>query len=54
MEVSSARALETSLPYGREKNVIFYGAGDTTNISFSATIVDKDNCYGGDLARKEA
>ena len=54
LEVSSEKPFETSLPYGRDKNVIFYGAGDTTEISFSATIVDKADCYGGELSRKQA
>jgi hypothetical protein len=42
------------LPYGRNRNVIFYGKGTETDISFSATIVDEAGMYGGDYARKRA
>lgn len=45
---------QTSLPYGRQSNVIFYGQGTTKSITLSATIVDKENCYGGSYARKLA
>lgn len=53
LEVKSQRQMESALPYGREKNIVFYGLGDTTEIGFSAVIVDKANLYGGELSRKE-
>lgn len=53
-EVNSNPQFETGLPYGRDKNIIFYGQGYTNNIAFSATIVDKENLYGGSYARKLA
>ncbi len=53
-EISAAPQFETALPYGRDSNVIFYGQGTTNTIGFTATIVDKDNCYGGSYSRKSA
>ena len=53
-DINSQPQYETSLPYGRSKNVIFYGSGATNTISFSATIVDKEGCYGGVYSRKAA
>lgn len=52
--ISSSPKYETSLPYGRSSNIIFYGEGATTTITFTAKIVDKDYCYGGEYARKLA
>lgn len=52
IDISSTPIFETSIPYGRSKNVIFYGEGTETALTFKATIVDRDNCYGGALARK--
>lgn len=54
MEIETAPQYETALPYGREKNIIFYGEGNTTSLRFNATIVDKDNCYGGSFGLKKA
>lgn len=53
-QISSQPVFETSLPYGREYNVIFYGEGNTNELSFSATIVDKEGCYGAQYQRKLA
>lgn len=53
-DIDSTPQFETSLPYGRNNNVIFYGQGNTNTISFKATLVDKDNCYGGEYGRKLA
>lgn len=53
-KVSGEPQYETSLPYGRENNVIFYGEGNTNELSFSATLVDKAGCYGGEYGRKLA
>ena len=52
--VNSQPQFQTSLPYGRNSNVIFYGQGATKSITLTATIVDKDNCYGGSYGRKLA
>lgn len=52
--VSSEPIYETSLPYGRENNIIFYGEGCTNSINFTATLIDKENCYGGSYGRKLA
>lgn len=53
-DMTSQPQMETALPYGREKNVAFYGKGNTTAINLSALIVDKANLYGGDYGRKKA
>lgn len=53
-QVDSKSQYQTDLPYGREKNVIFYGYGNTNDINLTATIVDKDNCYGGVYSKKQA
>ena len=53
-EINSEPQFETALPYGRNNNVIFYGQGNTNSITFGATLVDKENCYGGSYARKLA
>ena len=50
--INSVPQYETALPYGRNKNVIFYGNGDTTTINFTTKIVDKPNLYGSSYARK--
>lgn len=53
-EFSSSAQMETALPYGREKSVVFYGRGEVTDLSFSAMVVDKPNLYGGEYSRKRA
>ena len=53
-QVSADPQYETALPYGREKNVIFYGKGTTIVIRLSATLVDKDGLLGGDYGKKAA
>lgn len=53
-DINSQPQFQTSLPYGRTSNVIFYGTGTTKDIALSATIVDKEGCYGGSYARKLA
>ena len=52
--IQSTPKFETDLPYGRDKNIIFYGEGTETEMSLNATIVDKDGCYGGASAKKAA
>lgn len=54
VSVSSQPQYETDLPFGRDKNVIFYGMGDETSISLSGEIVDKDNGYAGMWGKKAA
>lgn len=53
-DISSQPQYQTSLPYGRKSNVVFYGEGATNTINLSATIVDKENCYGGVYGMKAA
>lgn len=53
-EVNLTPQVETALPYGRAKNIIFYGEGTTNEISFSATLIDKPNLYGGAYGGKAA
>lgn len=52
--INSQPQYQTDLPYGRTRNVIFYGNGNNNTIQLTASIVDKDNCYGGSYARKQA
>lgn len=53
-EMASKQQMETALPYGREKNVAFYGMGDTTTITLSGLIVDKEGTYAESYSRKRA
>lgn len=47
-EMGSTPQVTTELPYGRDKNVAFYGRGSTNAITLSALILDKPNMYAGD------
>ena len=53
-EINTAPQVETSLPYGRTSNIIFYGKGNTKTITLSGTIVDRDGLYGGKWAKRLA
>ena len=53
-EMDSKQQMETALPYGREKNVAFYGKGDTTSITLTGLIVDKAGTYAEAYSRKKA
>jgi hypothetical protein len=52
-DLSSSPQYETALPYGRAKNIAFYGGGYTNQIAFTATILDREGMYGGTYARKQ-
>lgn len=52
--MDSKQQMETALPYGREKNVAFYGIGDTTSITLTGLIVDKEGTYAEAYSRKKA
>jgi hypothetical protein len=53
-EMDSKQQMETALPYGREKNVAFYGIGDTTSITLTGLVVDKAGTYAEAYSRKKA
>lgn len=52
-DLDSSPQYETALPYGRAKNIVFYGSGYTNQIAFTATILDREGMYGGTYARKQ-
>lgn len=47
LTVSSDAQITTEHPYGRKEDVAFFGEGTTTNIQFTAKIIDKDDQVGG-------
>lgn len=45
--ISTSRPYEIALPFGREKEIVFYGSGNETKIKFSANILDAADQPGG-------
>ncbi len=45
--ISTSRPHEIALPYGRKKEIVFYGIGNETKIKFTANILDTVDQPGG-------
>ena len=54
VDVKSSASVETALPFGRKKQLAFYGEGSSTSLTLTAKVVDGDaDQYGGIYATRE-
>lgn len=53
IDVKSSASVETALPFGRKKQIAFYGDGTSTSVTLSAKVLEVADQYGGAFASRE-
>lgn len=54
LTVESTAQIAEAHPYGADKDLVFYGTGTSTKLTFAAKILNKTNQVGGESAAKAA